>query len=71
MEGAIKGELMVIAYDLKDIHVYYDENFEFLTDIVDDLIINVCNSANNLGRHTTHYLHTVVHVRITLIHSQV
>lgn len=63
MYGATEGELKVIASDPKDVHMYNVKKFEFLKNIVDDLIVNVCYGTNSLGRHTAHYLHTVVHVR--------
>lgn len=65
--GASERKLMAIPSDPKNFHMYHGENFASLMDVVNSLIINLCNGANSLGRPTVQHLHIAIHVRIILI----
>ncbi|XP_044193615.1 collagen alpha-1(XII) chain-like [Thunnus albacares] len=60
-------QLRTIASDPDEIHMFSVIDSSFLLDIVANLTINLCNSANSLGRQRVCYHQTVIHVNTTLI----
>uniref|UniRef100_A0A8C6M865 Collagen alpha-1(XII) chain n=1 Tax=Nothobranchius furzeri TaxID=105023 RepID=A0A8C6M865_NOTFU len=50
VKNADENELRSIASDPDDIHMYNVQDFKFLTDIVDSLTDNLCNSVKGSGR---------------------
>ncbi|XP_078019623.1 matrilin-1-like [Epinephelus lanceolatus] len=50
LNDADKNELRSIASDPDEIHMYYVDGSSSLKDIIGGLTINICNSANSLGR---------------------
>ncbi|GLD70746.1 scavenger receptor cysteine-rich type 1 protein M130-like protein, partial [Lates japonicus] len=48
VKDADETELRFVASDPKDIHMFYVKEFSFLKDIVNNVTINLCNSANSL-----------------------
>ena len=49
VKNADENELRSIATDPDDIHMFNVNDFKFLTDIVDDLTNNLCNSVKGSG----------------------
>ncbi|GLD57792.1 scavenger receptor cysteine-rich type 1 protein M130-like isoform X4 [Lates japonicus] len=45
-----ESELRSTVSDPAEVHMYYVKELRFLPDIVNNLIINLCNSANSFGR---------------------
>ncbi|KAL7371606.1 hypothetical protein ABVT39_001960 [Epinephelus coioides] len=64
VNNANKDELRSIASDPDEIHMYYVDDYSSLKDIVDGLTINICNSANSLGRLSSM---NNIHVSTTII----
>uniref|UniRef100_A0A3Q3JN59 Collagen alpha-1(XII) chain n=1 Tax=Monopterus albus TaxID=43700 RepID=A0A3Q3JN59_MONAL len=50
IKNADENELRTIASEPTEIHMYNVNEFQFLTDIVDDLTDNLCNSVKGAGR---------------------
>ncbi|XP_042269248.1 collagen alpha-1(XII) chain-like [Thunnus maccoyii] len=63
-----EGRLRDIASDPAESHMFRVSDSSFLLDIVDHVTINLCNSANSLGRQRVCYHQTAIHVNTTLIH---
>ena len=62
-----EAQLRTIASDPDEIHMFSVIDSSFLLDIVANLTINLCNSANSSGRQRVCYHQTVIHVNTTLI----